>query len=725
MPLGQGSTVKEGILVEFGSQMAPLLRGINIGKLAVGGFVSYGVAELAKFQSAATEVERKWSKAMAEIRTIADVTRPQLAAMRRDVADLSKEFGQNFEDVARARYDVISAGFTKIADSAEVMRAAATGATGGLTDIATAAGATTTVLNAYKLGADQAMRVNDLLFTTVRQGVTTYGELAANIGDVASTARAARIPMEELMALIAAVTRGMGKGSTPEAITAINQFLLAFVKVGPEARAVMDEVGISLNDGILPVMEKIALLADKDLESLAKLFPSVRALKAALVAGADTTTLADILEQMGESGGAAQRAADIMSEELDMIERKIKAQGEAIKASWGQSTVDQVIAIKRAWLDVLGVVEQVASTGTTLLGLVPGMGGYGPQRRPLAPWQYPEALLRGERAEPAGQGGYSGPFLSPPRDRSGMLPFGGGWTPPPPLPVVTPDTTDPMGRYRDLIARRLQYADEEMIGYAYAGIRPFAGGDLIGRSRDEAIGLASRGMLGSSSRESRWVSSMQIDMDEGRLGREREEAMDRRFREARRKMMMLDQIGSTVFTNMSQLIEGGIYNGLVQAFGAGESALGRFAAATLAQIATIIAQTLVLRGLMQTLFPGSSIFGFEHGGYTGGSLPGYAWGGYTSAGIPGYGRVAGVVHENEFVLNERATRAAGIENLERLNRAGDSISFGDINISLGGTRDANARDLADDIAQALPYSLRQTMRSGTIRKALPPGKRTL
>ena len=71
----------------------------------------------------------------------------------------------------------------------------------------TAADAITTILNAYKMSAEEAGTVSDQLFTTVRLGKTTFGELGASIAQVAPIAAAYGISIDQVLGAVASLTK--------------------------------------------------------------------------------------------------------------------------------------------------------------------------------------------------------------------------------------------------------------------------------------------------------------------------------------------------------------------------------------------------------------------------------------------------------------------------------------------------------------------------------------
>ena len=81
-------------------------------------------------------------------------------------------------------YQTLSAGITDVTDATEFMRVAVTLSTGGVAEMSDVVRALAATLNAYSLGVEEAEKISDLLFTTVRLGMTTMPELAHSIGRV-------------------------------------------------------------------------------------------------------------------------------------------------------------------------------------------------------------------------------------------------------------------------------------------------------------------------------------------------------------------------------------------------------------------------------------------------------------------------------------------------------------------------------------------------------------
>lgn len=697
--------VREGVKIVFGGDASQLLSAANIAKAGVGGMVTFSVAKLAQMDQAARRTQRTWERSLTEISTLANFSTQEIDRMRRSMADLSTTFGQTFEKVARARYDVISAGFSGAADSAKVLEAAAKGAVGGLTDIFVSAKALVTILNAYELQASDAAHVNDLLFTTVQQGVTTYGELAAEIGEVASTAKAANVPLEELLALVATVTRG--GISTPEAVTAINQMLLAFVKQGPEARRIAKAYNLDISN-LAGTMEKLAVIGDRDLEMLSGLIPGVRGLKAAIAGAAQNgERFADVLAAMGGASGAGDRASDTMLGTYEQAVNEAAAATDRLQAAWGAKTAPQ----HESWLSFLTNVKTELAEIIELSNEYDASGPLPPMGGPMGSGGASlSAALRAHRGRSGSAHlNYDSWMASGANGGSRYSILAPGT--PDDVVTVSHETAQAASDLKN-VAMRLTAGMQlgPWTGATSNGMSAGRGAAVVGPGGQQPFNLGgSVGNLGGGISDgamaNAWVTQ-QVS------GPQTDSAQV--WADAQRRVRDYQNLAEATFGNVANFAQSMLGNALGQAFNAGESAAGAFAASVLADLGMIIVKAVILRAILNAIGLGglSEKLGFASGGYA----PGFAWGGYTGGAIDRHQR-AGVVHAGEYVLNQDAVSRIGIHNLERMNRGTGSSAVSIGNITINGTDVQRADDVARDLADAIPRAMRKANRTGAARLA--------
>jgi TP901 family phage tail tape measure protein len=296
-------------------------RGIALaaGKALAGMAVGY-----ASFQAAgaAITMARDFNAALAETSTLIEGTPQQLDAITASARGMSKEFGGSATAQVQAFYQALSAGADSVETAAATLDAANRLAIGGATDVTTATGILSGVINSYGKEAISATQVSDALFVGMKTGVTTVGELSASLGGVIPTAKSLGISFDEVVAATAALTKN--NLTTSAAVTSLNAALVGVIKPTKQASDLAATLGIEFNAAGLKAQGLAGFLADVvektggNVDSMSQLFGSVEALKAALLfAGEAGGQYADILVQMDAKTGMTQEAFDKMSASLD------------------------------------------------------------------------------------------------------------------------------------------------------------------------------------------------------------------------------------------------------------------------------------------------------------------------------------------------------------------------------------------------------------------------
>lgn len=305
------------------------------------GFAKLGGVMLLPFIGGA-KVFMDFGKNMANVATMLDDPAANMDRFRAGVRGLSKDVGESTATLAGGLYDILSASIAP-SKALEVLAVSAKAAKAGLTDTKTAADAVTTILNSFKMSADQAASVSDLLFTVVRRGKTTFAELAPSIGMVASTAAAAGVPLEELGGMIATLTRNGVR--TENAITAVNATIAAFLKPTDEAAQYAEKLGFTMStttlqaEGLEGVFKRIAKLPP---DAIARLFPNIRALRGVIPALAAIEEFGEDVAAMADRAGATEAAYEKMADTLSFQWDQVKAAASDALLTIGESVKDSL-----------------------------------------------------------------------------------------------------------------------------------------------------------------------------------------------------------------------------------------------------------------------------------------------------------------------------------------------------------------------------------------------
>lgn len=172
-------------------------------------FSGIGISAATAFAQAAKssyDFEKEFRKNMLEVATISTQVTDDMTGFMNQVMSITQEIPIKAPEAAKALYSIVSAGHDG-ADGMKILEVSAKAAVGGLTETETAADAVTTILDAYKMSAEEAGTVSDQLFTTVRLGKTTFGELGASIAQVAPIAAAYGISIDQVLGAVASLTK--------------------------------------------------------------------------------------------------------------------------------------------------------------------------------------------------------------------------------------------------------------------------------------------------------------------------------------------------------------------------------------------------------------------------------------------------------------------------------------------------------------------------------------
>ncbi len=227
------------MLGKFGSGMQSLGKDLTA-KLTVP-IVGIGVASLKTFAD--------FEKGMNEVKSLMpNLNQGEFAQMQEDLRGLSVEMGTNVVDSTKALYQAISAGVPK-ENAISFLRVASQSAIAGVTDVETAVDGLTSVMNAYKMEASEAEKVSDILFSGVKLGKTTFGELSKSMFQVAPLAAAMNVPLEEVTAAVATLTKqGV---PTSVAMTQIRAALVSLQKPNSDMVSALGELGVSTGQALL------------------------------------------------------------------------------------------------------------------------------------------------------------------------------------------------------------------------------------------------------------------------------------------------------------------------------------------------------------------------------------------------------------------------------------------------------------------------------------------
>lgn len=362
----------------------------NVGKAAGVAIASVGAVGVG-IAASVTKSAVSFEEDMANVFTLLPgISRDAMDEMGDDVLALSKKMGVLPDDVVPGLYDALSAGVPQ--DNVfEFIEGASKLAIGGSIEVGEAVDILTTSVNAWSESSLTATEASDYLFTTVKLGKTTMGELNSSLSSVAPTAAAVGVGLDEVGASLAVLTAG--GMPTAQAATAMNAALAELAKTGTKASDAFAE----MNDGQTfdefikaggSLEEAMVMIAESG-EPVLDMFGSVDAAKGVLALTADDASLltANMLE-MSDAAGATDAAFGTMNETTARAMETVKANLAAVSIEIGNkllpvlaSATDYVVESWPKWSAAIMPVVDVIVDGlkafkdTLVTGEVDGSGG--------------------------------------------------------------------------------------------------------------------------------------------------------------------------------------------------------------------------------------------------------------------------------------------------------------------------------------------------------------
>lgn len=288
-----------------------------------------------------TMAAARFEHRMAEVSTMVDTTAVSMARLKSETMELSQRFGQDMDAMGQAMYNVFSAGVDP-AKSYDTLALASKAAIAGVTDVNTAATVGVNVMNAYKMPVSELARIYDVLFMTVKSGVTTFPELAQYLGEVTSIASTAHIPIEQLGAAIAGLTAAGIK--TPQAMTAVRGLIQSVAAPTKHNREAIEQLGgaelqAAVRTGNLVKMLEILGAKTNSLADIRELVPNIEGAKGLAALTNNMDKFRATVQLTMNSAGALDQAFQKMEQSPMHKWNQLKSSMKVLKVTIGSQLI--------------------------------------------------------------------------------------------------------------------------------------------------------------------------------------------------------------------------------------------------------------------------------------------------------------------------------------------------------------------------------------------------
>lgn len=278
----------------------------------LGNLAKIGFTAVAAGMTAAIYQANEYQKEFANVSTLTDQNTKALQDMSIGLLSISSELGSTRE-LTKSMYDAISAGAKPGKEALDTVTAFAKFAKAALADNAASVKLLSATVNAYGRENIESERAADIFFTTIKQGVITGEELSATIGQSIPLFASMNIPVEQLAAGMAAMTK-QGVGAS-EATTQLNAIVNAFLKPSEALAEQLEKVGYQSGqtfietEGLTGALELLQNATENEGVEVAELLPNIRALRGVLaLSGEGAKNYAMTLDEMADATGAVDTA---------------------------------------------------------------------------------------------------------------------------------------------------------------------------------------------------------------------------------------------------------------------------------------------------------------------------------------------------------------------------------------------------------------------------------
>jgi len=384
-----GATQAKGILASLASSVSRMdvFAGLAIGSAFV----------FSKMTREAYNFSKDFETAMKEVQTISKSVQGNFDGISKELMDMSKTVPDDAKKLAKALYQIVSAGYDG-AEAMDLLRVSAELAVAGVTDTFTAADALTYVMNAYGEAAGTAEEISDKLFTTVKLGKVKMEELGPTISMVTGLAAEAGLSFNELSAMYAEAVKKIQPHIVSTGIRGIITAMLRVSKGTGEAAEAAKELGVEFDiqtlksKGFKAILNDIIVATKGNEGALMQLFPNVRGLIGLLaVMTNEGENYKNTLDEITNSTGATSKAFKIMMETTDNqlailknnITAKMKPLGDSILRSMNNvakginiamsGATDELSRLSRGYSDMADTMQRKKSKIDDLVATIEGL----------------------------------------------------------------------------------------------------------------------------------------------------------------------------------------------------------------------------------------------------------------------------------------------------------------------------------------------------------------
>ncbi|HMN55654.1 MAG TPA: phage tail tape measure protein [Ottowia sp.] len=329
----------------------------------------------------AVKMASDFDSSFRQLTTLFDASAEDVAKFRGEIQAFASTSTRPINDIMNALLAAVGSG-VDYSKSLGLISAAEKLAVATRADMTATTEVLVSTLNAYGMKTDDAGKVADIFFQTIKDGKIEMDDLSRSFAMVTPLAAASGVSLQEVGAAVAAMTAaGMQPG---QAIEYLRSALTNMVKPSEIAIKAAADMGIEFgaaalkSKGLAGMLDDMARATGGNTGEMSKLIGDVGGLTAALVlTGPQAENFRTILDGMGSSAGSVAEAFAKMAGSLDNEVAKAGNAFRLLMISIGTPMLDEFGGIAKAVGEVFIALGDSVRSGPLkgLVSYVEGIAG--------------------------------------------------------------------------------------------------------------------------------------------------------------------------------------------------------------------------------------------------------------------------------------------------------------------------------------------------------------
>lgn len=296
-----------------------------------------------------------------EIAALFNATAEESALLGDSILKFSKDSVFSIDDINAATFTAISTG-TEWTEVTEQLTVSQKLAVAGSSSLAVATAALSRTMNAYGLEASEAERVSDALFVAAQLGDTNLTILGNTFGNLAATASASSVGLEEALAAVSALTVGGIK--TTESMTILKALFRELATPSKELSTALGGLNLE-SDGLQVVMQKLLEVTGGSQAKMDALFSSSEAVAGAIILSKDSVgAFNTALVELEDKAGKVTAAYNLMAEDFTKVNQRLANNLSVVLIEIGDDLLNEYGSIANALSSIFDSIGVSLDEGT-------------------------------------------------------------------------------------------------------------------------------------------------------------------------------------------------------------------------------------------------------------------------------------------------------------------------------------------------------------------------